>query len=129
MTTDPIADMLTRMRNAIGVDAKSVDIPNSRQKRQILKVLKETGFIEDYKVPKQFPAQIKVQLAIEDRPAKISHLRRLSTPGRRFYVGAGEIPIVRSGQGLVIVSTSVGVMAGHVAKARRLGGELICEIY
>ena len=129
ITTDPIADMLSRLRNGLAVGAKAVDIPDSRLKRHILKVLKETGFIVDFK-PKSGPRPtLEVRLSSEPKPARISYLRRLSKPGRRIHVKAGNIPTVRGGQGLVIISTSQGMMAGHAARARSLGGELICEVW
>ncbi|MBI3984237.1 30S ribosomal protein S8 [Candidatus Microgenomates bacterium] len=126
--TDPIADLLTRLRNACLVAAASTVVPHSRMKEQLVKLLADYGYVGGFKVDRtgRF-AVIEVELAGAKRP--ITNLKSISTPGRRVYRRAGDIRIVRGGLGLAIVSTSQGLMAGHTAKARQLGGELICEVY
>lgn len=128
ITTDPIADMLTRIRNGLSNASPSIQVPMSRLKLQLLKVLKAEGYISDFKTSKDGEA-IDVTLAGPEEPSRLTYLRRLSRPGRRLHVKASDIPVVRQGQGIVVVSTSQGLMAGHKAKARRLGGELICEVW
>ena len=130
MVTDPIADMLTRMRNAIMAHHDSVLMPASRIKLSIAKILKEEGFITDYTVLKGKPQRvIKISLKyINGRPA-IAGLERVSKPGLRLYAGRKEIPRVYGGLGIAILSTSKGVMTGHDAWRRNLGGELLCYIW
>ena len=129
--TDPIADLLTRMRNGLAVSRRSVDIPYSRFKGQILKVIKEAGFIQDYQTELvDGRATLRVRLKYGPEGEKIIHtIRRVSTPGRRVYARVGEIPAPLDGMGLAIVSTSGGVMSHVEARKRRLGGEVICEIW
>ena len=130
MVTDPIADMLTRMRNAIMAHHDSVLMPASRIKLSIAKILKEEGFITDYTVLKGKPQRvIKISLKyINGRPA-IAGLERVSKPGLRLYAGHKEIPRVYGGLGVAILSTSKGVMTGQDAWRRNLGGELLCYIW
>jgi small subunit ribosomal protein S8 len=130
MVTDPIADMLTRMRNAIMAHHDSVLMPASRIKLSIAKILKEEGFITDYTVLKGKPQRvIKISLKyINGRPA-IAGLERVSKPGLRLYAGRKEIPRVYGGLGIAILSTSKGVMTGQDAWRRNLGGELLCYIW
>lgn len=120
--TDPIADMLTRIRNAAAVRKSSVVIPASKVKAEILKVLKNEGYISDYKIE---DASIIVNL--EDHG--ISKLIRVSKPGRRVYAGSENIPVVLQGHGLVVLSTSKGVMTGNQAKKAGLGGEVLCKVW
>ncbi len=130
MVTDPIADMLTRIRNAIMARHESVLIPASKIKLAIAKVLKEEGFIVDYTVLKGKPQRvIKIILKyIDGRPAIVG-LERVSKPGLRMYVQRGEIPRVYGGLGIAILSTSKGVMTGQAAWRRNLGGELLCYVW
>jgi len=130
MVTDPIADMLTRIRNAIMAHHDSVIMPASRIKLSIAKILKEEGFITDYTVLKGKPQRvIKISLKyMNGRPA-IAGLERVSKPGLRLYTGRKEIPRVYGGLGVAILSTSKGVMTGQNAWRRNLGGELLCYVW
>lgn len=128
--SDPVADMLTRIRNAIMVRHDSVLIPSSRMKVAIAKILKEEGFITDYEVIKEKSSRmIKISLKYLDKnqPA-ISGLERVSKPGLRVYTGRKEIPRVAAGLGVAIVSTSKGVMTGQQAWRLGIGGELLCYV-
>jgi small subunit ribosomal protein S8 len=130
MVTDPIADMLTRIRNAVMAHHDSVQMPASRIKLSIAKILKDEGFITDYTVLKGKPQRIiKISLKyINGRPA-ISGLERASKPGLRLYVGGNEIPRVYGGLGITILSTSKGVITGQEAWGKNIGGELLCYIW
>ena len=130
MVTDPIADMLTRIRNAVMAHHDSVLIPASRSKLSIAKILKDEGFVADYTVLRGKPQRaIKILLKyIDGRPAIVG-LERVSKPGLRMYVGRGEIPRVYGGLGITILSTSKGVMTGQEAWRRKLGGELLCYVW
>jgi len=130
-STDPIADMLTRIRNAIGVRKYTVNMPHSNVKEAVAKVLKDQNFIDDVKVEtgEKGYKTLVVIIASEDTNARITEIERLSRPGRRWYTSADEIPIVKRGRGIVVVFTSQGLMIGSEAKKQRLGGELICKVY
>ena len=130
MTTDPIADLLTRIRNTLSLGISELVIPHSKMRLGVLKVLKEAGYVAGVKVKKGAKQQIEVALSdgVGDS-RRIKKLRRVSKPGRRVYVNAREIPILRGGQGLVVISTPQGIMSGHRARARHLGGEIICEVW
>ena len=127
--TDPISDMLTRIRNAHRALHPSTLIPHSRLKESIAGILKSEGYIADYAVEGQLPKNLKLKLKYVGKRGVIEGLRRVSSPGLRRYVGAGEIPRVRGGLGVAIVSTSQGVMSGNQAKKNKLGGELICYVW
>ena len=129
--TDPIADMLTRMRNAINRRHPSVDIPHSKMKESIARILKDEGFVHSYEVvPDGEFRAIRVQLKYtEERRPVMTHLKRLSTPGRRLYAGATGIPRALGGMGVVIISTPRGVITGTRARRENVGGELICEVW
>jgi len=129
--TDPIADMLTRIRNAIQVRHESVMMPHSKMKLSIAKILKEEGFIRDYDLPRgQVHPTLRLHLTYrEGREPAIAGLKRISKPGLRVYVGKGEIPRVYGGLGLAIVSTSKGLMDGRRAWREGMGGELICYVW
>ena len=129
--TDPIADMLTRMRNAIMVRHDSVLVPASKMKLAISKILKEEGFVEDYEVVRGKPHRvIKVRLKYKDRNQPIlSGLERVSKPGLRVYVQKKEIPRVYGGLGIAILSTPKGVMTGQQAWRQGIGGELLCYVW
>jgi len=130
MKTDPIADMLTRIRNAISVNKREVVLPHSNIKETVAKTLADANFVDRIEVtPATVGKQLKIVINSEDANARITNIERLSKPGRRVYVGVDEIPTVQQGRGLVIVSTSKGVMTGREAKKQRLGGELICKVY
>jgi len=128
--TDPIADMLTRIRNAIMVKHDDVLVPASRTKLAIAKILKEEGFIDDYGILKGKPQpMIKVRLKYTDGQPALLGLERVSKPGLRVYVGRREIPRIYGGLGIAILSTSKGIMLGQEAWRRSLGGELLCYIW
>ncbi|MFA5629656.1 MAG: 30S ribosomal protein S8 [Dehalococcoidales bacterium] len=129
--TDPIADMLTRIRNAGMARHDSVSIPSSRMKLYIAKILKQEGFIADYEVVGgRMQRQIKVVLKYADRnQPMISGLKRVSKPGLRIYVQNSEIPRVFGGMGISIISTSKGVMTGKKAWHQGIGGELLCYVW
>jgi small subunit ribosomal protein S8 len=129
--TDPIADMLTRIRNAVMARHDSVLIPASRMKLYIAKILKQEGFITDYEVLGSRPQrQIKMMLKYDDENKPfISGLKRVSKPGLRVYVQGNEIPRVYGGLGMAIVSTSKGVMTGQKAWRQGIGGELLCYVW
>lgn len=130
VSTDPIADMLTRIRNAISVNKSEITLPHSNVKEAVSRILAETNFIESVAVDgKDTTKELKLTLASEGKNSKITEIVRLSKPGRRTYAKAKEIPVVKRGRGIVIVSTSQGIMSGDMAKKNRLGGELICKVY
>ena len=131
--TDPIADMLTRIRNASRVGKQEVFVPFSKIKLGIVKILKKEGFVEDYSELKPDATNkfggINITLKYEDNASVIGSLKRISSPGRRVYVAKDKIPAVRNNFGIAIISTSQGVMTNKEAKKSGLGGELLCEIY
>ena len=129
--TDPIADFLTRIRNGLSADHDTVDIPASRFKIELARILREQGYIEDYATePGTVGEVLRVHLKYtEDRAPVISGMERVSRPGRRTYVNAGEIPKVLGGMGTAIVSTSRGVMTGHEARRQGVGGEVVAYVW
>ena len=129
--SDPIADMLTRIRNAVTVRHDFVLIPSSRMKLAITKILKEEGFIADYEMLKGKPHRaIKLHLRYDEQNQPIiSGLERVSKPGLRVYVERKEIPRVYGGLGIAVLSTAKGVMSGHQAWRRGIGGELLCYVW
>jgi small subunit ribosomal protein S8 len=131
MLTDPIADYLTRIRNAIGSGHDEVEIPASRLKLEMSRILKEQGYIRDFnKQPAAVGEAIKIRLKYtEDRRPVIIGMERISRPGRRRYVDHKSVPRVDGGTGTAIVSTSVGVMTGHEAKQKGVGGEVVAYIW
>ena len=130
MVTDPIADMLTRIRNANGMRYKEVEVPASKMKNEIARILKEEGFIVDYKVKKNNIQNILVlSLKYVDKERVITGLKRISKPGLRVYVNASEVPSVLNGLGIAIISTSKGVMTDKEARAKSLGGEVLAYIW
>ena len=129
--TDPVADMLTRIRNAIQMRRDSVMVPHSKLKLAISRILKEEGYIRDFDMPRgQLHPSLRLHLIYRERrePA-ITGLKRVSKPGLRVYVGSPEIPRVFGGLGVAIVSTSNGVMAGKQAWRQKIGGELLCYVW
>ena len=131
MVTDPIADMLTRIRNANAMRYKEVEIPSSKIKIEIAKILKNEGFINDYKIKKN-NVQDVIVLSLkygENKERVITGLKRISKPGLRVYVKAEEIPKVLNGLGIAIMSTSKGILTGKDAKASNLGGEVLAYIW
>ena len=130
VSTDPIADMLTRIRNAINVRKGEVLLPHSKLKQSVAELLKSSGFLNDVKVVDASVGKtLKIVINSDGQNARITEIVRLSKPGRREYKGAKEIPIVMRGRGIVIVSTSKGLMTGNEAKKQGIGGELICKVY
>ena len=127
--TDPISDMLTRIRNAHRALHPATAIPHSKLKENIAGILKSEGYIVDYSVEGKIPKTLKLKLKYVGKRSVIEGIRRISTPGLRRYVGADEIPRVRGGLGVAIVSTSQGVMSGNQAKKNKLGGELLCYVW
>ena len=128
--TDPIADMLTRIRNAVNVNKGEVSLPHSNVKQAVAQLLKESGFLDDVKVVEASVGKsLKLVINNEGQNARITEIARLSKPGRREYVGTKEIPVVKRGRGVVILSTSKGMMTGDQAKKAGIGGELICKVY
>lgn len=129
-TTDPIADMFTRIRNAIAVRKSEVSLPHSKIKESVARLLMESNFVDRVEVKDAAVGKtLTVKINDQDSNARITEIVRLSKPGRRFYVNSREIPTVKRGRGLVIVSTSRGLMTGDRAKAEKVGGELICKVY
>jgi small subunit ribosomal protein S8 len=129
-TTDPISDMLTRIRNAIAVRKNEVVLPHSNIKESVARLLQESNFIDGVSVEDAPVGKtLKVRIYDEDTNPRITEIVRLSKPGRRYYVNAREIPVVKRGRGVVIISTSKGLMTGDQAKTERVGGELICKVY
>ncbi|KKW45304.1 MAG: 30S ribosomal protein S8 [Parcubacteria group bacterium GW2011_GWA2_56_7] len=130
MITDPISDMLTRIRNASLVRKAEVVLPYSKQKYVIAKILKEEGYLEHVEADGEgIRKQLALRLKYEGREPVIQSIQRVSKPGRRVYKKASELGAVRSGYGMMILSTSSGVMTNKEARSRRLGGEVICEIF
>lgn len=132
--TDPVADYLTRIRNAINASHETVDIPASKLKKEITRVLKEQGYIDGFTVESpssEHPGElIQIDLKYsDDRRSAISGIRRISRPGQRNYVGNAEIPKVQGGLGTAIVSTSKGVMTGHDARKAGVGGEVVAFVW
>ncbi|HSX06952.1 MAG TPA: 30S ribosomal protein S8 [Candidatus Saccharimonadia bacterium] len=129
-STDPIADMLTRIRNAINVRKNEISLPHSKIKEAVAHSLQVNGFIDAVSVTDlSVGKQLHIVINAEDTNARITEIKRLSKPGRRQYSNAKEIPTVKRGRGIVIISTSKGLMTGNEAKAQGLGGELIASIY
>jgi small subunit ribosomal protein S8 len=130
MMTDPIADMLLRIRNAIKAGHPSVELPGSRIKGEIARVMKAEGYIVDFTITDGVPRLLSIDLKYNDdaEPA-IRGLRRESKPGLRKFCGVQDIPVVLGGMGTAILSTSGGVISGKEAKRRKLGGELICTVW
>ena len=124
---DPISDMLTRIRNANNALLPLVNVPHS--KMSIAGILKREGYIQDFSVEGQLPKELKLKLKYQGKKSVIEGLRRISTPGLRRYVGSTDIPRVRGGLGVAVLSTSEGLMTGNQARKKNLGGELLCYIW
>jgi small subunit ribosomal protein S8 len=127
--SDPIADMLTRIRNAGKALLPAVELPHSRMKESVAKILKSEGYVGDVAVEGNAMKKIKIRLKYQGKKSVIEGLKRVSKPGLRRYVGSTEIPRVLGGMGVSIVSTSEGVMTGAQAKKKNLGGELLCYVW
>jgi small subunit ribosomal protein S8 len=131
MLTDPIADYLTRVRNALRADHTEVEIPASRLKKELTRILAEQGYITSFEIePTAVGESIKIRLKYtEDRDPVIQGMQRISRPGRRRYVGGGQVPKVQGGMGTAIISTSAGVMTGHDARQKGVGGEVVAYVW
>jgi small subunit ribosomal protein S8 len=131
MNTDPIADYLTRIRNAQMARHKVVEIPASNLKKEITKILHESGYILNYKFEEGAPGVIKIALKynLKTKQPAISTIQRISTPGLRKYVGVDELPRVLNGLGIAVVSTPKGVMTDKLARKENVGGEVLCYVY
>jgi small subunit ribosomal protein S8 len=134
MMTDPVADMLTRIRNAVQAGHSSVVIPSSKLKLALVRILRDEGFVQNYDViPDRPQAKIRIWLRYmgerRDRKPVITGLRRVSKPGRRMYVGKTEIPWVLSGTGVAILSTPKGLLTDRQARRMGVGGELVCYVW
>ena len=129
--TDPISDMITRIRNAQLRTLKTVSIPSSKFRAKILDVLKEEGYISDYKTltDKKNKISLLVDLKYYNGSPVIKEIRRISKPGRRIYTRADSIPKIKSGLGIAIVSTSMGIMSDNDARLKNIGGEIICKVF
>ena len=129
--TDPIADMITRIRNAQLRTLNKVSIPHSKFRAKILDVLKEEGYISDYKflTDKKNKRSLLVDLKYSNGLPVIKEISRVSKPGRRIYTRAGSIPKIKNGLGIVIVSTSMGIMSDNDARSKNIGGEIICRVF
>jgi len=126
---DPISDMLTRIRNANRALLPNVDVPHSRMKESLAGILRKEGYITDFAVEAKPSKVIKLKLKYQGKRSVIEGLKRISSPGLRRYVGATDIPRVRGGLGVSVLSTSEGVMTGTQARKKNLGGELICYVW
>jgi small subunit ribosomal protein S8 len=127
--TDPISDMLARIRNANRALLPGVEVPHSKIKESIASILKREGYINDFAVEGKIGKKIKVKLKYQGKKSIIEGLQRISTPGLRRYVGATDIPRVRGGMGVAVLSTSEGVMTGVQARKKNIGGELLCYVW
>ncbi len=129
-STDPISDMLTRIRNAILVRKNELLVPHSNAKLSVAKLLASNGFIDEVSIVNDdAPKMLRIIVNKNGTDARITEISRLSKPGRRWYVSADDIPTIKRGRGMVVVSTPKGMMTGNDAKAQRVGGELICKVY
>ena len=129
--SDPIADMLTKIRNAVAAKFEKVDVTTSKIKLEIVKILKNEGYIKNFKKHQEDGQNfIRIFLKYNDKMDPVIHgIERISTPGRRFYVGCKEMPRIFNGYGVLLVSTSQGITTGKKALDKRMGGELICSIW
>src|SRR3954470_19659807 len=127
--TDTISDMLTRIRNASRVQLPVVEMPHSRMKESIAHILKKEGYVAEVAVEGKLPKKIKLKLKYEGKRSVIEGLKRVSSPGLRRYVGATEIPRVRGGLGVAVISTSEGLMTDMQARKKNIGGELLCYVW
>ena len=129
--TDPIADLLTRLRNALMAGHEITEMPYSKIREEIVRIMKEEGYLVGYTLIEDKPVgRIKVLLKYQpDRSPAITKISRVSKPGRRVYAGKDEIPAVLGGMGITILSTSRGLMTGKAAQGKGVGGEILCEVY
>ncbi len=129
-STDQIADLLTRIRNAVSVGKNEILVPTSKLKAGVIEVLSKNGYVAGYEITDEKPRGIlKVKINETGEKAKINEIVKVSKPGRRVYAAADDLPTVKSGRGMVIVSTSKGLMTGRDAKKNRLGGEILVKVW
>ena len=129
MMTDPIADMLTRIRNALRVSHEKVLIPASRTKREIARILRQEGFLEEVGEHDDFPARIELSLKYVNGRSVITDLQRVSTPSRRVYRGKNDLPLILNGLGIAILSTSRGLLTDRQCREQGVGGEVLCRVW
>lgn len=130
LSTDPIADMLTRIRNATVIRSRSVAIPYSRVKRSLAEALASAGWVESVSAQGTPPRTLVIGLKYDETGSSVIRgLRRVSTPGRRVYVGRSDLPIVANNFGIAVISTPAGMMTNREARRRGLGGEVMCEVF
>jgi len=130
LSTDPISDMLTRIRNAVSVNQNEISLPHSNVKETVAKILADSGFLQRVDVSgKGKEKRLEITIYPAGTNSTITSISRVSKPGRRVYVKSSQIPSVKRGRGIVVVSTSHGVMAGDEARKAGVGGELICKVY
>lgn len=129
MLSDPISDLLCRLRNAARAQHPDVVIPHSRLKENIARVLKQEGYLEDVAIEGSGRKQIRIRIKYAGKRSVLEGLRRLSSPGRRIYTRSDRIPKIRGGLGVVVISTSAGVLTDREARKRNLGGELLCSVW
>ncbi len=127
--TDPIADMLTRIRNAVAIHKPEVVLPYSKLKHEVAKILKSEGYISELEIIEDTFSTLKLVLKYKGKEPAITHIKRISKPGRRVYVGREEIPYILNDLGIAILSTSQGIMTNRQARRTKVGGEIICEIW
>lgn len=127
--TDPIADMLTRIRNANAINKQVIDVPFSKPKQALAQVLTDSGYIAGFEVQGEDKPKLQLRLNENNKPGKITEIHRISKPGRRVYVSADEIPRVLRGRGMAVVSTSSGILSGETARKQGVGGELMCKVW
>lgn len=129
-STDQIADLITRIRNAVMVGKNEILVPTSKLKTGVVEVLAKNGYVASFEVVEGTPrGMLKVIINEPGADAKINEISKVSKPGRRVYAGADELPVIKSGRGMVIVSTSKGLMTGREAKKNRLGGEVLVKVW
>jgi small subunit ribosomal protein S8 len=130
MTTDPLSDMFSRIRNAIAVNKSSISLPHSKLREAVAQILVENGFLKRVAIDdKSGYKTLLIDINDQEVSSTISEISRVSKPGRRVYVKAGDIPTVKRGRGIVIITTSQGLMTGQEARTRGLGGELVGKVY
>ncbi len=130
LSTDPIADMLTRIRNAINARKAQIILPSSKVKVKVAEQLVKSGYLTSVEVIEEKPQnKLKIVINTDGQTPRISSIERVSKPGRRYYVQAKDIPTIKNGRGMVLISTSKGIIDGVSAKASQVGGEIICKIY
>ncbi len=130
VSTDPISDMLTRIRNAIAVNKHQVVMPHSKIKQGVAELLKNSGFVDGVDVEGEgISKKLIITINTENSNARITEISRVSRPGRRLYASVDKIPTIKRGRGIVILSTSRGLMTGDEAKKSKVGGEIICKVY